>query len=62
MNTSIKYTSVAKVPNSTHGYSAVSLPRKPKKIKFKVKNQKNLLYERSNTLETPIPQSIIGNR
>ena len=62
IKTSTKYTNVANVPNSTHGYSAVSLPRKPKKKKFSVKNQKKRLYELSNTLETPIPQSIIGNK
>jgi hypothetical protein len=61
-NTSIKYVSVENIPNSTHGNSAVSLPKNPKNRKLHVKNQKNLLLSVSNTFGIPMPQSIIGNK
>lgn len=62
INTNIKYTIVLNVPNSTHGYSAVSLPRYPRKTKLRVKNQKKARYDSSKTFDIPTPQSIIGNK
>ncbi len=41
-NTNIRYISVLNVPYSTHGYSAVSLPENPRKIKLHVDSQRNV--------------------
>lgn len=62
IKTSTKYISVEKVPNSTHGNSAVSLPKKPRNMKLHVKNQKNCLCCPSSAFGIPMPQSIIGNK
>jgi hypothetical protein len=43
MDTRTRYIIVEKVPNSTHGNSAVSLPRKPGDTKLRVNSRRNRL-------------------
>lgn len=49
------------MPNSTHGNSVVSIPKKPRNRKFKIKNHDILREDSLSVVDIPILLSINGN-